>query len=645
MAIFKFGGGSAAGTPTPGGNPFGALSNDSIPRFNTDTRQLEDSGFRINPLTRAIEGAANIETTGVVQAGVDGFRLNLAHIMRAAAENVTFRNLVTGNTFHPTWQTTDRSGTWQSVQRTPIGPLVEDQVFQSVRTATVTNPRFEFTSLAFTHRLYEIDVEPLANTEGVVVVIERQNGQGVFVDYWRSGSFNLIGSAAGTPTQQTVVINPFIDLMASTVYRLRTISTGDVQLRGNAAGVPRILLTYRRWEDRPLATLAETMLTGVQIRTLLNSLSGISLQTTDQSEVTNTISNLTLDRFPVATNAGVGNSRMRLAVGEVFVPGLPSVEATGVDIGETLRLSESAGALSAMNTIDNLHRTLIDFLAPTNAASSRPRRLALTGPERQLDIQANVSDPLPGRQLRGTYRIPQRGRINAIRLFSQTAIFGLRMEITSGFDAVKYIPSREAWLDNTGLDFSPGGELDIRIDGSPLFSERNGDLIVSIRTNAGVMLGTTAAGPAFVVRIQDGEFIESADQGDIVRTFLGLTDTPAAVLDGQFLRAQVTADGTTLQAVRDPSRWDHRAAPTAGTLSVDHHVWWENTTDGTRTITLPTLTANDEGWDMLWENFRTTGDVFLNGPFGGTVNQLLVTGNESVVVGWNGTAFRVGPRS
>ena len=632
----------STGGGTPGQNIIGTLSNNQIPRYNATTRQFEGSGFSIDPLTGAIRGAGDIETDGSVQAGDLIYLLGLAHAVRSSAENVTFQNLVTGLTFHPTWQTTDSRGNWATVQRTPIGDLVENAVFQADRSQTVTNPNFEFTSLAFTHRLYSINVEPIANATGVVVLIERRNAAGTFVNYWRSGSVDLTASPLTTPAPQTVAITPFIDLMGSTVYRLRTVSAGDVQLRGNAAGVPRITLTYRQWEDRPLATRADATLTGAQILALLNAMSGISIQTTDQSEITNTLTALTANTFPIGAARGVTDSRYRLINQDIFLPGRPVFESAGPDLGEILRLSESAGALSVINTIDNIHRTLLGFRAPTNAPSFRPRRLALTQAERQLDIQANVSESLTGNAISQNYTIPQRGRINAIRLQSNSAVFGLRMQITSGFDDVKYIPSREAWLNNTGLDFSPGGELDIRLDDSPLFSDTNQVLTVAFRKNSGTLLGTTAGGPAFVIRIQNGDYVESADLADIVDTFTGLTDTPATLTPHQFFR--VNAAGTALESVRDPSRWDHRDAPTTGTLSADHHVWWRNTANGDRTLTLPTLGAGDEGWDVLWENYTTTGQIFLNGPFGGTVNQLLLTASERAIVGWNGTVFTLGPR-
>ena len=234
------------------------LLDHEIPIKLPGSNALVGSGFLINPMTRALQGERNIETLADIQSGVSTFRLGQAHTMTSAGENVTFRNSINNVAFHPTWQTTESTGDWNSVQRTPVGDLIQDFVFQSDRSETVTNPDFMFTSLPVDHRLYEIQVEPIQATENVIVVIQQRNPDGVFVDYWRSRLINLTTSQLASPTPQNIAINPFIDLVASTEYRLIAVAPTDIQLRGNAAGVPRILLTYRQWEDLPLALQRDT---------------------------------------------------------------------------------------------------------------------------------------------------------------------------------------------------------------------------------------------------------------------------------------------------------------------------------------------------------------------------------------------------
>ena len=246
---FRQGTGSTPG-PSPGGIQAN-LADNQIPVYRSSSNTLENSGFQINPISKSLQGATNIETLADIQSGVSTFRLGQAHTMTSAAENVSFRNVITGTVFHPTWQKTEKEGDWASVQRTPVGDLVQDFVFQADNSETVTNPDFMFTSLAFNHRLYEVKIEPVADVDNIIVVIQQNNGT-EFVDYWRSRLINLTTSQLASPSPQNIAINPFIDLVASTQYRLIALSEDDIQLRGNAAGVPRILLTYRQWEDLPL---------------------------------------------------------------------------------------------------------------------------------------------------------------------------------------------------------------------------------------------------------------------------------------------------------------------------------------------------------------------------------------------------------
>ena len=247
---FRQGTGSTPG-PSTGGIQAN-LADNQIPVYRSSSNTLENSGFQINPISRSLQGATNIETLADIQSAVSTFRLGQAHTMTSAAENVSFRNVITGSVFHPTWQTTEQDGDWASVQRTPVGDLVQDFVFQADNSETVTNPDFMFTSLAFNHRLYEVKIEPVADVDNVIVVIQQNNGT-EFVDYWRSRLINLTTSQLASPSPQNIAINPFIDLVASTQYRLIVLSEGDIQLRGSADGMPRILLTYRQWEDVPIA--------------------------------------------------------------------------------------------------------------------------------------------------------------------------------------------------------------------------------------------------------------------------------------------------------------------------------------------------------------------------------------------------------
>ncbi len=389
-----------------------------------------------------------------------------------------------------------------------------------------------------------------------------------------------------------------------------------------------------------------TQLTGAQILSLLNAMSGISVQTTDQSETTNSLANLSAGRFPIATASGLADSDLRILNTELFLPGRPYIEASGLDLGEVVRISESAGAVSYISSLDRIRRTLIGFRTPTNAASSRPRRLALTQAEQQLDVQANVSDPMTATELGGTYTINRQGRINAIQFFSQTAVFDVRVRITSGFDIVKYIPSREAWdSGENGLDFTPGGQLLIRLDDSPLFSAANQAFDIAIRKGSGTLLGSGGL-PAFVIRIQDGTYTELADLSDVPDTIGELDDVPATRgTAGQVLAVNAAADGLeyiTQTANQTLTNWNHAAFP-AGQIPQATHTWYRHTGAANITRAMPTTANLPTGWHMFAANDTTDTTITLTGAFFG-ITQLVLREQEGCEISWDGTSFVEGPR-
>ena len=339
----QLGGGNNGGGG--GTDVIGNLSANQIPRFNATTRRFENSGFQINTTTSALEGTTNVETTGTVQAGVSAFRLGSAHAVLSTAENVVFSNLVTNDNFHPTWQTTERLGDWASVQRTPLGSLVEDQVFQADRSQTVTNPNFTFTSVAGNQRLYEINVEPVSSAQNVVFILEQRNTAGNFVDYWRSQPVNLTASDLNTPTPQNIINNSFIDLFGSTDYRVRTLATADVQLRGNAAGIPRITLTLRPWQDQALVT---------------------------QQEAVSSLNDLDDVLYPVPTNAASGRvQRLVTQQAERRID-------LQVNVGDEFTNNELTGRYTISGTNAIRGNSLVMFSA--NAITNLALKLTVTGP-------------------------------------------------------------------------------------------------------------------------------------------------------------------------------------------------------------------------------------------------------------------------
>lgn len=253
MAGIRAGYGQTLGSTQPGTGPgqllTAGLSNNQIPVWNAATSQLENSGLELDALTQSIRTALNLRSAVVIESGTAVFNLGSAHSIISTGENVATVNRVTGVTYHPTWQTAGIDGNWNSVQRTPTGTLVTNHPFQNDDTATVTNPSYDFTSLAFNHRLYRVTFSPNTSQTNVIAILMRQSSTD-FIEYSRIPPFDIVGGA-----NMTLNLSPFIDLEASQNFRLVVNSPdGDVVLNSDAAGNPFLLLDYWAWEDRPLAT-------------------------------------------------------------------------------------------------------------------------------------------------------------------------------------------------------------------------------------------------------------------------------------------------------------------------------------------------------------------------------------------------------
>ncbi len=359
-----------SGTSQPGtGTALGFnLQEGEVPVFRSSTQSLEPSGFVINPVTRALRGTTDIETSASVEAGVATFRLRRAHEITSAAENVTFRNRVTNRTFHPTWQTSEDTGDWASVQRTPVGNLVTDFEFQAVADTEITNPAFMFTSLPVNNRLYRVMVNPVNSVSGVVVLLQQNNGI-EFVDYWRSQPLSFI---ADTPVD--VAINPFIDLFASTEYRLSVESpNGDAIVRGNSAGIPQLIIDYRAWEDRPLVTTTALQEAIQNLPTTGNGSSTfLGLSDTPQTYTANQflranaegdgLEFATLaDNFADSLNASVSGNELTITIGRT---------GTLPDVSTTVTLPTGSGPPTPTDGPSVLYFGLSDTNAPATVPVS-----------------------------------------------------------------------------------------------------------------------------------------------------------------------------------------------------------------------------------------------------------------------------------
>ena len=227
----------------------GDLADNAIPVWDDEGSTLENSGLVLDEDTSSITTTLNFRTTGDIESGTGTFLLRSAHEISSGGENVPFTNSVTGISYHPTWQTTTRGGNWSSVQRTPVGDLVENHPIQNDDSQNITNPVYDFDGLNINHRIYRAVFGVGSDQTNVSVILSIRRGVD-YVEYYRDTIPRITADAMAE-----YVLRPFVDISANQSFRLTVFSPdGDVVLKGNSSGEPFLLIDYVQWRDDPLAT-------------------------------------------------------------------------------------------------------------------------------------------------------------------------------------------------------------------------------------------------------------------------------------------------------------------------------------------------------------------------------------------------------
>ena len=238
-------------------------------------------------------------------------------------------------------------------------------------------------------------------------------------------------------------------------------------------------------------------------------------------DLVDTPSSLTGNRLIQVNAAGNAliHTEARFIGNDLFIPGTLRTESGTVALGDVVDLSESGGFLSLVNNLDNRRYNVLDYHVPADAASSRPRRLRLSAAESRVVLNSGTGTSIQGREITATYTASGTGRINALIIATFAGYSNLRIRISnvSPGDAqpIKYIPSRQAWLDGTGgLTVTEIGEQTLRIDDSPLIYNNGRQYSITYRTSTGDLNGDSA-GPFLAVMAQTGSFLDIADYADL----------------------------------------------------------------------------------------------------------------------------------
>lgn len=218
-------------------------------------------------------------------------------------------------------------------------------------------------------------------------------------------------------------------------------------------------------------------------------------------------------RAPDGTIKGTG---LRiLTSGTVLAPVGFAVESGSVDFGDVLRLSESAGFLAFENMIDGSKYQLLDYATPRDAPSSKPFYFKLATAEVRFEASKDSGSVLRANPLTWQYTTKLTARTNALIFNVAEKMYNVRLRITdkkSGV-AIKYYPSKSAWVDASGGTILDPGENTLDFQDTAVIFSANTDIIFDIQADNVALVGGSI--PWFAGLVQQGSFIGVADAFDV----------------------------------------------------------------------------------------------------------------------------------
>lgn len=266
--------------------------------------------------------------------------------------------------------------------------------------------------------------------------------------------------------------------------------------------------------------------------------------------------NLTQDRVPIMGATSLVDSGIRmLPDGNVFIPTTVNFEGSSVQLGDISRLSESNSFISIENSqFPDVRFDVIDARRRSTAASNRPRHFYLIEAENPFTFQSDDSQQITTNPLIYNISSTIDSQTNTVtfKTFAEMTNVRIQIKYSSGNESVvRYIPSREAWLDGTGgLTFDSGDNLlvfesdsnrtlptntNVINLNSSAFKSFNGDTVtIETRADSISLLGNSSSVPYLVTGVQRGEFRDLAYQSD--------TQIDATGFDGN-----LTTDTDTIQ--------------------------------------------------------------------------------------------------
>lgn len=247
--------------------------------------------------------------------------------------------------------------------------------------------------------------------------------------------------------------------------------------------------------------------------------------------------NWPLNQLPYRASDGtIKGSGLRIQTnGNLLAPVGFSVESGSVDFGDVIRLSESAGFLAFENMVDGIKYQLLDYAVPRDAASSKPYYFKLGSAEYKFEAVSDTSNTITTNPLTFEYTTKLTARTNALIFKATQKMTNFRLRITdkkSGV-AIKYFPSKSAWLDASGGTTFDVGDNVVDFQDTAVIFSANTDIIFDIQADNTALAGGNSI-PYFAGMVQQGSFIGVANSIDVASLQAQINQQQQSSFDGAY---------------------------------------------------------------------------------------------------------------
>jgi hypothetical protein len=214
--------------------------------------------------------------------------------------------------------------------------------------------------------------------------------------------------------------------------------------------------------------------------------------------------------YKTITGEFAGSNIRILEDGTVLAPAGFSVESGSVTFGEALTLSEVSGFLGITNHLNDRLYTVVDFYTSPDAVSAEPSIFFLTAAQTEFVAQGTDTTNIPDNPLIYNYTVQNTARSHALKFRTYAPMTNVRIKISlvSNGVALKYLPSRQAWEEETGgVDWALGDNT-FSFGDSPLNLNAGTLLKFELQADSVALKGNASLIPYFTAMIQPGVFID-----------------------------------------------------------------------------------------------------------------------------------------